>query len=76
MELIAQIRQIYDNYGIETEILAASIRHPQHMLQSLMIGADCATIPSKVLYQLLRHPLTDKGLEGFMNDWKSLGRDL
>jgi transaldolase len=41
-----------------------------------MIGADCATIPSKVLYQLLRHPLTDKGLEGFMNDWKSLGRDL
>ena len=76
MELIAQIRQIYDNYSIETEILAASIRHPQHMLQSLMIGADCATIPSKVLYQLLRHPLTDKGLEGFMNDWKSLGRDL
>lgn len=76
MELIAQIRQIYDNYDIETEILAASIRHPQHMLQSLMIGADCATIPSKVLYQLLRHPLTDKGLEGFMNDWKSLGRDL
>ena len=76
MELIAQIRQIYDNYAIETEILAASIRHPQHMLQSLMIGADCATIPSKVLYQLLRHPLTDKGLEGFMNDWKSLGRDL
>ena len=76
MDLIAQIRQIYDNYDIETEILAASIRHPQHMVQSLMIGADCATIPPKVLYQLLRHPLTHKGLEGFMNDWKSLGRDL
>jgi transaldolase len=76
MDLIAQIRQIYDNYDIETEILAASIRHAQHMVQSLMIGADCATIPPKVLYQLLRHPLTDKGLESFMSDWKSLGRDL
>ena len=76
MDLIAQIRQIYDNYDIDTEILAASIRNPLHMVQSLMIGADCATIPPKVLYQLLKHPLTDKGLEGFMDDWNSLGRDL
>ncbi|MFL2544387.1 MAG: fructose-6-phosphate aldolase [Longimicrobiales bacterium] len=76
MDLISQIRQIYDNYDIGTEILAASIRNPLHMVQSLMVGADCATIPPKVLYQLLKHPLTDKGLEGFMNDWKTLGRDL
>ena len=61
MELISQIRQIYDNYDIETEILAASIRHPQHMVQALLIGADCGTLPPKVLYQLLEHPLTDKG---------------
>lgn len=76
MDLISQIRQIYDNYDIGTEILAASIRNPLHMVQSLMVGADCATIPPKVLYQLLKHPLTDKGLDGFMNDWKTLGRDL
>ena len=76
MDLKSQIRQIYDNYDIGTEILAASIRNPLHMVQSLMVGADCATIPPKVLYQLLKHPLTDKGLEGFMNDWKTLGRDL
>ena len=76
MELVSQIRQIYDNYEITTQILAASIRHPQHMVQALMIGADCGTLPPKVLYQLLRHPLTDKGLDGFMADWKALGRDL
>ena len=76
MELIGQIRQIYDNYDIDTEILAASIRHPQHMVQALLIGADCGTLPTKVLYQLLEHPLTDRGLDGFMADWKSLRRDL
>ncbi|HAW89238.1 MAG TPA: fructose-6-phosphate aldolase [Gemmatimonadetes bacterium] len=76
MELVGQIRQIYDNYEIDTEILAASIRHPQHMVQALLLGADCGTLPPKVLYQLLEHPLTDKGLEGFMADWKSLGREL
>lgn len=76
MELIGQIRQIYDNYGVETQILAASIRHPQHMVQALMIGADCGTLPSKVLYQLLKHPLTDLGLERFMADWKALGKDF
>jgi transaldolase len=76
MELIGQIRQIYDNYGIGTQILAASIRHPLHMVESMMIGADCATLPPKVLYQLLQHPLTDKGLENFLADWKSTGKDL
>jgi len=76
MDLIGEIRQIYDNYEMETEILAASIRHPQHMVQSMLLGADCATLPSKVLYQLLKHPLTDRGLEGFLADWKALGKDL
>ncbi|MFV2006074.1 MAG: fructose-6-phosphate aldolase [Longimicrobiales bacterium] len=76
MELVGQIRQIYDNYGIETEILAASLRHPQHVVQSLLMGADCGTLPPKVLYQLLKHPLTDLGLERFLEDWRSLGADL
>ena len=71
MDLIAEIRQVYDNYGIMTEILAASIRHPQHVVQALMIGADCGTLPPKVLYQLLKHPLTDKGLEAFLADWNA-----
>ena len=71
MELIGQIRQIYDNYDISTQILAASIRHPQHMVQALMIGADCSTLPPKVLYQMLKHPLTDQGLDMFLADWDS-----
>jgi transaldolase len=76
MELIGQIRQVYDNYGFATEILAASIRHPQHVVQSLLLGADCATMPAKVLYQLLKHPLTDSGLSAFLADWKKLGKEL
>jgi transaldolase len=76
MELISHIRQVYDNYGFATEILAASIRHPQHVVQSLLLGADCATMPSKVLYQLLKHPLTDAGLAAFLADWKKVGKDL
>jgi transaldolase len=76
MELIGQIRQVYDNYGFATEILAASIRHPQHVVQSLTLGADCATMPPKVLHQLLRHPLTDSGLSAFLADWKKLGKEL
>ncbi len=76
IELVAEIREIYDEYGIETEILAASLRHPKHVLQSALIGADCATLPPKVLYQLLKHPLTDVGLERFLADWETLGRDL
>ena len=76
MDLIAQIRLVYDNYGMETQILAASIRHPMHMVESMLQGADCATLPPKVLYQLLKHPLTDRGLENFLADWKTLGKDL
>lgn len=76
MELIAQIRQVYDNYGFGTEILAASIRHPMHVVESMLIGADCCTIPPKVLWQLSEHPLTDRGLEGFLSDWESLGAEL
>jgi transaldolase len=76
MELISHIRQVYDNYGFATEILAASIRHPQHVVQSLLLGADCATMPPKVLYQLLKHPLTDTGLAAFLADWKKLGKEL
>ena len=76
MELISHIRQVYDNYGFATEILAASIRHPQHVVQSLLLGADCATMPPKVLYQLLKHPLTESGLAAFLADWKKLGKEL
>lgn len=76
MDLIGQIRQVYDNYAFETEILVASIRHPQHVVQSLLLGADCATMPPKVLYQLLKHPLTDLGLSAFLADWKKLGKEL
>lgn len=73
MEVIHQIRQVYDNYGFETEILAASIRHPLHVVESMMIGADCCTIPPKVLWQLSQHPLTDRGLEAFLKDWNEAG---
>jgi transaldolase len=75
MELIRQIRVIYDNYGFETEILAASIRHPQHVVESALAGADVATMPDKVLWQLLQHPLTDKGLAAFLADWDKLPED-
>jgi transaldolase len=76
MQVISQIRQIYDNYGMDTEILVASVRHPQHVVESALMGADCATIPPKVLWQLVRHPLTDLGIESFLEDWKSLGQEL
>jgi transaldolase len=76
MQLISQIRQIYDNYGMDTEILVASVRHPQHVVESALMGADCATIPPNVLWQLARHPLTDKGIEAFLEDWKTLGQEL
>jgi transaldolase len=68
MELIAQIREIYDNYGFETEILVASIRHPLHFVEAAMIGADISTVPPPVLWSLLNHPLTDRGIEAFLND--------
>ncbi|HXF42720.1 MAG TPA: fructose-6-phosphate aldolase [Pyrinomonadaceae bacterium] len=74
MQLIADIVQIYDNYAFETEVLAASIRHPMHIVESALAGADVATIPFKVIKQLVQHPLTDKGLEAFLSDWKKSGR--
>ncbi len=74
MQLIRDIVQIYDNYGFETEVLAASIRHPMHIVDCALAGADVATIPFKVIQQLVKHPLTDKGLESFLADWKKSGR--
>jgi len=68
MELIAQLRTIYDNYGFATEILAASIRHPKHVVDAAMLGADVATMPHKVILQLAKHPLTDIGLAKFLAD--------
>lgn len=76
MNLIADIRLIYDNYGLDTEILAASIRHPIHLLESARMGADVATMPLKVIDQLLKHPLTDAGLENFLADWDKLQESL
>ena len=75
-DLLAQIRQIYDNYAVETEILAASLRHPRHFVDAALIGADVATLPVGVLYKLLQHPKTDEGLERFIADWEKLDRDL
>jgi transaldolase len=68
MELIGQLRTIYDNYGFDTEILAASIRHPKHVVEAAMLGADVCTIPHKVIHQLVKHPLTDVGLARFLKD--------
>ncbi len=70
MELIQQIRQIYDNYGYRTKILTASIRHPQHLVQAAMLGSDVATAPFKVIQQVMQHPLTDVGLKRFLEDWE------
>ncbi len=72
MELIGQIRTIYDNYGFETEILAASLRHPRHIVESALAGADVVTMPYSVVTQLLKHPLTDIGQDKFLSDWKKL----
>ena len=70
MDLIQQIRTIYDNYGFSTKILAASIRHPMHLLECALIGADVVTVPYKVINQMMHHPLTDKGLAAFLADWE------
>jgi transaldolase len=76
MELIAQIREIYDNYGYDTEILVASIRHPLHFVEAAMIGADVATVPPAVIWKLLKHPLTDSGLEAFLRDAEKASIEL
>ena len=70
MQLIREIRTIYDNYGFETKILAASIRHPLHLVQAALIGADVATVPFNVIQQVMKHPLTDVGLQKFLADWE------
>jgi transaldolase len=72
MAEIYVMRQIYDNYGIETEILAASIRHPLHVIEAAKAGADIATLPYAVLKQMVKHPLTDLGIERFLKDWESV----
>jgi transaldolase len=72
MELVEQILTIYDNYGFTTEVIVASVRHPIHVLEAALLGADIATIPYKVIAQLAKHPLTDVGIENFLADWKKV----
>ncbi|MEC8107780.1 MAG: fructose-6-phosphate aldolase [Candidatus Thermoplasmatota archaeon] len=69
MSLIAEIMETWEKYDISTKVLAASIRHPTHVLQCMQLGAHTATMPAKIFRQLMKHPLTDKGLDGFMRDW-------
>ena len=76
MELIADIRQIYNNYNFATEILVASVRNPVHVLKSALIGADVATMPPAVIKGLFKHILTDKGIEGFVADWAKTGQSI
>ncbi len=76
MELIAEIRTIYDNYDFPTEILAASIRTPNHVKEAALLGADVATVPPSTLKTLVKHPLTDKGLETFLADWAKTGQSI
>ncbi len=70
MQLIEQVVTIYRNYNYETQVLVASVRHPVHVIEAALIGADICTIPFKVIQQLVKHPLTDIGLEKFLEDWK------
>jgi transaldolase len=76
LDLIRDIRLIYDNYAFATEILAASIRHPVHVLECARIGADVMTAPPAVIHNLFKHVLTDKGIEGFMADWAKTGQTI
>jgi transaldolase len=77
MQLIRDIRAIYDNYpSLNTQILAASIRHPMHVTHAALAGADVATVPAAVLKQIVKHPLTEKGLEQFLADWKKTGQSI
>ena len=76
MELIQDIREIYDNYGFETEVLAASIRSANHVKECALVGADVITAPPTVIKALANHPLTDKGLAAFMKDWEKTGQSI
>jgi transaldolase len=73
MDLVEQILVIYENYGFDTEVIVASIRNPLHVVDAALMGADIATIPYKVMAQLIKHPLTDIGLEKFLADWNKMG---
>jgi len=70
MDLISDIMTIYRNYGYQSEVIVASVRHPMHVVDAAMVGADIATIPFKVIAQLAKHPLTDIGMEKFLADWE------
>ena len=72
MDVVRETRAIFDNYGMETQLLAASIRHPRHVVEAALLGADVATLPTDVLRKLLLHPLTDRGLDKFLNDWSKI----
>jgi transaldolase len=74
MELIRELVEIFANHGLPTHVLAASIRSPRHVTDAALAGAQVATIPTKVFDQMLAHPLTDRGIEGFLADWKKSGR--
>ena len=76
MQLISDIRLIYDNYDFGTEILAASVRHPLHVLEAAKIGADVMTAPPKIIWQLFKHPLTDAGIASFIKDWQETGQKI
>ncbi|MCB1055867.1 MAG: fructose-6-phosphate aldolase [Acidobacteria bacterium] len=76
MELIEQIVTVYENYDYDTEVLVASVRHPMHVVEAAILGADVATVPFKVLAQLYKHPLTDAGLDRFLADWQKTGRSF
>ncbi len=76
METISQIVQIFRNYSIQTEIIVASVRNPLHVLDAALMGADIATIPFKVIEQLTKHPLTDKGIENFLKDWEKVKKRM
>ena len=72
MKMVGDIMEIYNTYGIETQVIAASIRHPLHVTKAPLAGADIATVPYKILMQMVKHPLTDAGLDRFLNDYKSV----
>jgi transaldolase len=76
MQLIADIRMIYDNYDFATEILVASVRHPIHVVEAAKLGADVMTAPPKIIHQLFKHPLTDVGIAGFLKDWEATGQRI
>ena len=76
MELIADIRMIYDNYDFATQILVASVRHPMHVVEAAKLGADVMTAPPKIIWQLFKHPLTDAGIASFLKDWEATGQSI